>query len=504
MHQSRAHFIFLTLIVGVVHFFPFSLNSQSAPTEDLVVEKIYFYNRRGLDVKIFLEKSLNLDQTQGEFISLGLDPQRDRPQDGSAGSGHSGGLLLPVANPSEFALYHITGGDLTIVASPEKVKRAQEIVAIMDALPWQIQIETFVVKINKDEIERRNLEVSGVVNAIQEFQPTFLDPKLSPRTLQWAIGNQVNDFGSVHLELSDIDRMIEVSKNPVQKVLHGETSNILAGQRLIFTIASGLNATVQIEDTAYIVSVTPQFIPKDTRNNPADAVRLSIQIEDSTPRTNPDGSVDKIDRFNTSTSLILLEGQLLPLVKLDNNSKVETMEGVPNLKDVPLLGNLFRSRQSESSSIEYIVFVRATEYDIFEDANRIQDIDPFLWSTVHTVHILDSSLDTVYDLQFTKNQKNAILGRLTKDGIVVNAPFIVRIGWRRSANFISRIWKDTQRQTEQKNNSQARFSVGLLTEDDPEWVAHFSFYTLSSDNTLSKEPFLEMEEISLAEILDQL
>ena len=354
------------------------------------------------------------------------------------------------------------------------------------------------------KLERRNLEVSGVVNAIQEFQPTFLDPKLSPRTLQWAIGNQVNDFGSVHLELSDIDRMIEVSKNPVQKVLHGETSNILAGQRLIFTIASGLNATVQIEDTAYIVSVTPQFIPKDTRNNPADAVRLSIQIEDSTPRTNPDGSVDKIDRFNTSTSLILLEGQLLPLVKLDNNSKVETMEGVPNLKDVPLLGNLFRSRQSESSSIEYIVFVRATEYDIFEDANRIQDIDPFLWSTVHTVHILDSSLDTVYDLQFTKNQKNAILGRLTKDGIVVNAPFIVRIGWRRSANFISRIWKDTQRQTEQKNNSQARFSVGLLTEDDPEWVAHFSFYTLSSDNTLSKEPFLEMEEISLAEILDQL
>jgi len=184
------------------------------------------------------------------------------------------------------------------------------------------------------------------------------------------------------------------------------------------------------------------------------------------------------------------------------------MEGVPNLKDVPLFGNLFRSRQSESSSIEYIVFVRATEYDIFEDANRIQDtvknIDPFLWSTVYTHHIIDSSLDIAYELQFTKNQKNEILGRLTKDGIVVNAPFIVRIEWRRSANFISRIWKDTQRQTEQKNNPQSRFSVGLLTEDDPEWVAHFSFYTLSSDNTLSKEPFLEMGEISLAEILDQL
>lgn len=355
----------------------FSSFSQEAPvpTPQLSVATFYFYNRRGLEVKELLTKSLLLDEKQGEFVSLGLDPNRDRPQQSNQNGGGGGGLIISSGvSGTEMELFQKMGGSITISASPEKVARAQDILTQMDALPWQIKIETFIIKVNHDMLQKRGVDISGVVNALQGFNPTFVDKDLPVQTLQWVFGNHLSDLGFVKIEDFESQKLIEVTKNPSQRVIHGERSTIISGERLVFSIASGLTSNIEFADVAFNVDVIPQFIPKESRALTHDAIRLAIQIEDSTPRINLKGEVDKIDRFNASTSLLVLNGQMLPLAKLNSNAGEQRATGIPLLRSIPLIGGLFGSTGTKGEKTEYLIFIRATEYSIF-DQEEVQSAE---------------------------------------------------------------------------------------------------------------------------------
>ncbi len=124
------------------------------------------------------------------------------------------------------------------------------------------------------------------------------------------------------------------------------------------TASSGQNSvnnpfqTVERKEVGLILKVTPHV-------NQGDSVRLDVHQETSTIANSVSGAIDLItSKRELNTSVLVPDGGLLVLGGLSDESINESMQGVPGLSRVPLLGNLFKSRTSKRNKRNLMVFLR--------------------------------------------------------------------------------------------------------------------------------------------------
>ena len=110
--------------------------------------------------------------------------------------------------------------------------------------------------------------------------------------------------------------------------------------------------TIEREDVGVILTVTPHV-------NEGDSVRLDINQEVSSLSPNVTGAVDLItNKRELSTSVLVPDGGMLVLGGLTSEEARESVQGVPGLSRIPLLGNLFKSRSGQRAKRNLMVFLR--------------------------------------------------------------------------------------------------------------------------------------------------
>ena len=137
----------------------------------------------------------------------------------------------------------------------------------------------------------------------------------------------------------------------VQEVpfLTGQYTNTSSGGS---NLPSNPFQTVERKDVGLILTVTPHI-------NEGDAVRLEIKQEVSALASTVVGAVDLItNKRELTTTVLVPDGGLLVLGGLKQEETHENTQGVPGLSRIPLLGNLFRSRNSSHTKRNLMVFLR--------------------------------------------------------------------------------------------------------------------------------------------------
>jgi general secretion pathway protein D len=110
--------------------------------------------------------------------------------------------------------------------------------------------------------------------------------------------------------------------------------------------------TVERKDVGLILTVTPHI-------NQGDSVRLDVKQEASSLASTVAGAVDLItNKRELSTSVMVADGGLLILGGLTEEITRENIQGVPYLSRIPLLGALFKSRDSQKTKRNLMVFLR--------------------------------------------------------------------------------------------------------------------------------------------------
>ena len=110
--------------------------------------------------------------------------------------------------------------------------------------------------------------------------------------------------------------------------------------------------TVERKDVGLILTVTPHI-------NQGDSVRLDIKQEASAIASTVAGAVDLItNKRELTTSVMVADGGLLILGGLTEEINRENIQGVPGLSRIPLLGNLFKSRNSTKNRRNLMIFLR--------------------------------------------------------------------------------------------------------------------------------------------------
>ena len=116
---------------------------------------------------------------------------------------------------------------------------------------------------------------------------------------------------------------------------------------------TGLLQSIQYRKTGIILSVKPTVYSDD---------RVDIELNQEVSEALPLGADDTTGSpsiFNRSvkTSLSLRDGGSIVLGGLMSNRTTTSGNGIPYLKDVPLVGNLFKSQSHKKNKTELVLMI---------------------------------------------------------------------------------------------------------------------------------------------------
>jgi len=157
----------------------------------------------------------------------------------------------------------------------------------------------------------------------------------------------------------------KIIAHPEITTVENKEARIQMGQKVpVKQFDESGNVVIKFEEVGTILEVTPHI----TADN---QILMHLRPERSTLQPDPSGII--INTNNAETHVVVNNGQTAVIGGLTTQDKVETISGIPILKDIPILGALFRFKSSTIENRDLVIFVTPT---IVENDLADADIGP--------------------------------------------------------------------------------------------------------------------------------
>lgn len=158
------------------------------------------------------------------------------------------------------------------------------------------------------------------------------------------------------MDLSERLGLVTTLSQPNLTALSGETATFLAGGEFPIPIAQGLGqVTVQFREFGVSLAYTPTVLSNG---------RISLRVRPEVSELSTQGSitlngfqVPALTTRRTETTVELGSGQSFMIAGLMSSNSQKLIDKAPGLGDVPILGNLFRSREFRRGETELVIVV---------------------------------------------------------------------------------------------------------------------------------------------------
>lgn len=318
---------------------------------------------------------------------------------GSGNPASSGGNRAPAAvqasaptNAANAATISLAGGTGTIwadketnalvITAPQRTMRAlNAVIDKLDIRRAQVQVQAIIVEVSADktadlgvnwiiDASTSKLGVGGFIEPIGGVSAVDLYSAFKGTTTNLAAATGTNfaigrlqatgvNFGAVIRALQGDSRTniistpsITTRDNEEAKVVVAQEVPFITGQYTGSTGTTSAFQTVQRQEVGTILTVTPQI-------NRGDSVLLKIEVESSSLAKSSVAAVDLITNKRTiSTSVQIPDGGTLVLGGLIEDSTTNSEQRVPWLGRIPVLGELFRTRDTAKSKTNLLIFLQ--------------------------------------------------------------------------------------------------------------------------------------------------
>ncbi len=193
--------------------------------------------------------------------------------------------------------------------------------------------------------------ITGPSSGLASCLPTDLNPLAAPI----AAAGSTNCLAR-NVEAFERNGLLKTLAEPTLTAISGETASFLAGGEFPVPVAQN-NDTLTVEWKPFGVglSFTPLVLSEG---------RISMKIATEVSELTTEGAVSfglfaiqglKVRRANTTIELP--SGGSLVIAGLISDDTRQNIDGVPGLKNLPILGSLFRSRDFKKKETELLVIV---------------------------------------------------------------------------------------------------------------------------------------------------
>lgn len=278
---------------------------------------------------------------------------------------------------------------LVITAPPDIMRTLKRVISQLDIRKAQVLVEAIIAEVSGDVAKDLGVQwlfsggrdggetpvgivnftnsgstISDVVNGISTVA--------SGGSLPAAAGNVLLGFGDVskdnnfnYLAIMNAlasDTNTNVLSTPTLVTLDNEEAEIVIGRNVPFLTGSFTSTgagdsatnpfqTIQRQDVGLTLKIKPQI-------NEGNALRLDIEQEVSSIAPSVAGASDIVTKKRAiKTNVMVDDGQIVVLGGLIEETVGEDEQKVPLLGDIPLLGNLFKSRATDVTKTNLMVFI---------------------------------------------------------------------------------------------------------------------------------------------------
>ena len=311
---------------------------------------------------------------------------------------------------------------LIIAANPDVQRSLGELIRQLDTRPEQVLVEAIVVEIGNEAAKKLGVQflvggkdapfaatnysnaspniltIAGAVGAEELTRTTTtVNGNTTTTATNSALGDSLQEaaaasilsatggFGGFALDIGNnaifgtiinaiaADTESNLLATPHIVTLNNQKAKFLVGQEVPVSTGEQLSAnfenafrTVQRQEVGIKLEVTPQV-------NAQGDVKLFLKQEVSSV-AGPVSSRSNdlvLNKREFETTLTVGDGQLLAIGGLLNDDERRTIERIPLLSDIPLIGELFKSRSRSRSKTNLMVFIRPTILRSREDGDRL-------------------------------------------------------------------------------------------------------------------------------------
>ena len=179
---------------------------------------------------------------------------------------------------------------------------------------------------------------------------------LSPGTTISAFGKFLGLDLMGALDLAETDGLVTTLAEPNLTAISGETAQFLAGGEFPIPMNQGLgNTTIEYKNYGVSLAYTPVVLSGG---------RISLRVRPEVSELSSQGAVT-LNGFQVpaltvrraETTVELGSGQSFMIAGLMSNNAQSTINRAPGLGDLPIIGNLFRSREFRKGETELVIVV---------------------------------------------------------------------------------------------------------------------------------------------------
>ncbi|KWT75618.1 type IV pilus secretin PilQ [Candidatus Magnetominusculus xianensis] len=174
-------------------------------------------------------------------------------------------------------------------------------------------------------------------------------------SLGFAYGILGGDLLEMQLQALQKDSKLNIISSPSITTLDNLKAYTESGEKVpyVSTSTSGgaMTSNVNFIDAVLRLEITPHVIDNDT-------MKLIILVKkDEVDSTRSVQGNPYIVKKETSTTLIVQDGETIVISGLTKEKRQKSDTGIPGLKDIPLLGYLFKSDNLDNNYEEVLIFI---------------------------------------------------------------------------------------------------------------------------------------------------
>ncbi len=139
-----------------------------------------------------------------------------------------------------------------------------------------------------------------------------------------------------------------VVSTPKVATLNHKTAKITQGQQIPYTAATSDKIETKFVEAALALEVTPHINPNGT-------ILMKIDAKNDSPGST--GNPPPINKKQAVTEMMLRDGETTVIGGIFQEQDTNGEDGVPFLKDIPLLGSLFKSTDKKQNRTELLIFI---------------------------------------------------------------------------------------------------------------------------------------------------
>lgn len=247
------------------------------------------------------------------------------------------------------------------------------------ATPLQVMLQVKIAEVTKDVGHKIGMNITGLGTGRGSFSGYVnradrnfaTDGAFSPTTpadnisRAWTFNSATDGSTSLGfvakllgmdvaaaLDLAESSGLATTLAQPNLTSLSGETASFLAGGEYPYTVNNGPSSGNSIEFKQYGVQLA--FTPTVLSDG-----RISLRVRPTVSSLDfsINANVPALKSRTAETTVELGSGQAFMIAGLLNNETGNSVDKVPGLGDVPILGSLFKSRRFQRSETELVIVV---------------------------------------------------------------------------------------------------------------------------------------------------